>query len=90
VGYLMWYEWNTKAEFDLWHDALCNQLGYPLININQKTGLPDENAQQTTDYTTAHEVEGKWIAFVDSNYADDLVETELRIITRDVRETLAE
>jgi hypothetical protein len=86
----MWYEWNTKAEFDFWHNALCDQLGYPLINFNQKTGLPDENAQQTTDYTIGYEVEGKWIAWVDSVYAKDLIETDLRIPKREFDETLAE
>jgi hypothetical protein len=85
----MWYEWNTKAEFDLWHNALCYQLDYPLININQKTGLPDEHAQQTTDYTNVYEVENKWIAWVDSIYAHGLIETDLRRPVRVIDETLA-
>ena len=75
----MWYEWNTKTEFDIWHDALCEELGYPLTGINQSTGLPDKNAQQTTDYTTVYEVEGKWIAWVDSEYADGLTATNLKL-----------
>jgi hypothetical protein len=86
----MWYEWNTKAQFDIWHSALCEQLGYPLTGINQSTGLPDENAQQTTDYTNAFKVEGKWIAWVDLIYSNGLVQTELRLPIRDIHETLAE
>jgi hypothetical protein len=85
----MWYEWNTKAEFDIWHNALCNQLGYPLTGINQSTGLPDDNAQQTTNYTNPYEVEDKWIAWVDSLYSEDLIQTDLRIPEQDFDEALA-
>jgi hypothetical protein len=74
-----WYEWNTQIEFDLWHNALCTALGYPLIGTNQATGLPDPTAQMTTAYTQAIEVKGKWIATVESEYANGLVETQLRL-----------
>ena len=75
----MWYEWNTENDFNIWHDDLCKQLGYPLIGTNQLTGLPDENAQKTTKYTNATEVEGKWIAWVDDIYSSGLTKTDLRI-----------
>ena len=77
MGYLMWYEWNTKEDFDNWHNALCAKLGYPLIGINEFTKLPDENAQKTETYTQAFEVEGKWIAWVADDYAIDLEATDL-------------
>lgn len=83
----MWYEWNTKEEFDIWHNNLCEELGYPLIGFNQATGLPDENAQKTTAYTTAFEIDNKWIAWVDTEYADDLVATNLRLPIRVLDET---
>jgi hypothetical protein len=74
----MWYEWNTKEDFDIWHNALCADLGYPIIGFNQLTGLPDETAQKTEAYTQAFEVEDKWIAWVADEYASDLEATDLR------------
>ena len=81
----MWYEWDSADLFNVWHDALCLLLGYPLIGINQGTGLPDENAQKTTAYTIAHEVESKYIAWVALEYGEGLIPTDLRLpeIVRD-------
>lgn len=76
----MWYEWNTKEDFDTWHNALCVQLGYPLTPVNQLTGEPDLSAQKTVAYTNAFLVENKWIALVESEYADGLTLTELRLV----------
>ena len=75
----MWYEWDSQTEFDTWHNALCEQLGYPVTGVNQATGLPDENAQKTTAYTNATQVDNKWIAWVGSEYADGLTATNLRL-----------
>jgi len=74
-----WYQWDTRADFDLWHNALCESLGYPLIGNNQATGLPDPTAQMTVAYTQAIEVEGKFIASVEAVHADGLIETALRL-----------
>lgn len=74
----MWYEFNSQTEFDAWHDALCKVLGYPLTPINQATGEPDELAEKTTAYTTALEIEGKYIAFIEDEYAEKLTLTDLR------------
>jgi hypothetical protein len=71
----MWYEWNSKEEFDLWHNNLCANLGYPLTPVNQLTELPDEDAQKVTAYTQAYKVDNKWIAVVDEEYAQDLQST---------------
>lgn len=77
MGYsIMFYEWNTKEDFDAWHSALCTELGYPIIGINAKTGLPDENSK-TTEYTRAIQVEDKWIAEVEENYSEGLTPTVL-------------
>jgi hypothetical protein len=73
-----WYEWNTRADFNLWHDALCESLGYPLIGTNQATGEPDPMAQMTVAYTEAIEVKGKFIASVEAQYSEGLTVTELR------------
>lgn len=74
----MWYQWDTKVDFDIWHSALCAELGYPLTGVNQATGLPDESAAKTTEYTKCFEVEGKFIAIVEDQYADGLQATDLR------------
>ena len=74
-----WYEWNTREDFDLWHNALCESLGYPLIGTNQATGEPDPTAQMTVAYTEAVEVEGKWISSVEDKYAEGLTVTQLRL-----------
>ncbi len=75
---MKWYEWNTQTEFDIWHDALCLQLGYPLTSINQLTGELDENATKTMFYTVSRQVGGKIIADVEDEYADGLTLTNLR------------
>ena len=75
----MWYEWNTKEEFDVWHNNLCSVLGYPLTPVNQLTGLPDEDAQKVVVYTNVVKIQDKWIGYVDDEYADGLTATELRL-----------
>lgn len=74
----MWYEWNSKEEFDTWHDDLCDSLGYPLTPVNQATGLPDETAQKVVRYTDVFRVQDKWIAWVDDENSEGLTATELR------------
>jgi hypothetical protein len=74
----MWYEWNSKEEFDTWHNDLCDSLGYPLTPVNQATGLPDETAQKVVRYTDVFRVQDKWIAWVDDENSEGLTATELR------------
>jgi hypothetical protein len=75
----MWYEWDSLEAFNVWHEALKQSLGYPLISTNQATGLPDPDAQITENYTSAIEVQGKFIALVEENYAEGLTSTALRL-----------
>jgi hypothetical protein len=75
----MWYEWDDLESFNLWHDALCLSLGYPLHSVNQQTGEIDLSAQPTTSYTKVYEVENKWIAEVEDDYSEGLVNTDLRV-----------
>jgi hypothetical protein len=74
-----WYEWNTIEDFNTWHNALCLELGYPIVSVNQLTGQPDYEAVQTTSYTNCFNVDGKVIANVEDQYADGLTLTELRL-----------
>ena len=79
---MKWYEWNTQQDFDNWQNALCAKLGYPLISVNQASGERDTNAAMTTTYTNSHEVKGKIIADVEDQYAECLIETNLRLPIR--------
>jgi hypothetical protein len=79
---MKWYEWNTQAEFDTWHNALCAELGYPLVSVNQASGEPDETATKTTAYTTSNKVNNKVIADVEDQYAEGLTLTNLRLPER--------
>ena len=72
------YQWDSMAEFDDWHNALCNQLGYPKYPLNQETGEVDRNAESTKSYTTAWIVEGKAIAYVGDEYNEGLILTDLQ------------
>lgn len=82
----MWYEWESLENFNLWHNALCLRLNYPIIPVNQETGLPDETAQKVVAYTTPIEVENKIIAWVDENESEGLIATDLRPPVRDISE----
>ena len=70
----MIYEFETLEQFNLWHDALCVELGYPLKGANQATLQIDPYAQETVAYTSAEEYEGKWLAAIPNpEYAVGLV-----------------
>ena len=80
MGYLMaknFYEFDTLEAFDLWHDELKLQLGYPIENTNQATGLGDGTF--TESYTTPIQIDDKWIAVIEDIYADGLTLTDLRL-----------
>lgn len=74
----MLYEWNSLEDFNTWHDALCIELGFPLIGVNLGTGEPDENTI-TTEYTRPIPVGEKVIAAVEIEYANGLTPTDLKI-----------
>jgi hypothetical protein len=74
----MWFEWQTIEDFDTWHLALCDQLGYPETARNQATGKLDKKAQPVVAYTTSIECEEKIIAWVEEEHSAGLTETNLR------------
>jgi hypothetical protein len=63
MGFVMYYQWQTQEDFDIWHNALCEQLGYPEI-VNGIT--------ITDSYTKGFFYNNLFIAYVDENYADGL------------------
>jgi hypothetical protein len=62
-----WYQWDSKADFDAWHNNLMELLGYPL-----------QTQPPTTAYTTTKLVQGKWIAIVQDAESEGLTLTEIR------------
>ena len=72
------YEWDNIEQFNLWHNALCTELGYPITGVNQATGLPDDNAQKVIAYTTPNQIGNKIVASVEDKYATGLILTNLR------------
>lgn len=73
-----WYEWESLEAFNVWHESIKAELGYPKPSINQATGEVDESAQWAVEYTDAIEVDGKVIAVVELDKSERLVETDLR------------
>jgi hypothetical protein len=59
-----WYEWDSSESFNIWHETIKIKLGIPY--------------DQTDAYTSAQEVEGKWIAVVEESEAGELSLTNLR------------
>jgi hypothetical protein len=58
------YEWDTQADFDSWHQA-----------IMESKGIPDE---VTFAYTTSQTINGKVIATVEDEDSEGLVKSNLR------------
>jgi len=80
----MWFEWQTIEDFDSWHLAICDQLGYPETARNQATGKLDKKAQKVVAYTSSVEVDGKVIAWVEPEHASGLTQTDLRPSTPEI------
>lgn len=61
----MYYSFNSVEDFDLWHENIKQELGYPL-----KDGI-------TTEYTELlTKDDGELYAFVDDELAAGLTQTE--------------
>lgn len=62
-----WFQWETKEAFDIWHDALCAKLGYPIT---------EESGAVTVGHTSCFLYKNVFIAWVDNQYAQDLIPIE--------------
>jgi len=72
-----WYEWESLTDFSTWHDAKKLELGLPKLSIDS-SGKPID--PMIEEYTNPVEVDGKTIAMVEEDHANDLLLTELRPI----------
>ena len=65
-----WYTWPTQQDFNDWHQTVTTGLHLPRVGINQATGRPEPDKQQTTAYTSVTEVAADdWRAPVDADVA---------------------
>ena len=65
-----WYTWTTQQDFNNWHQTVITGLHLPRVGINQATGRPEPDKQQTTAYTSVTEVAANdWRAPVDADVA---------------------
>ena len=65
-----WYTWTTQQDFNDWHQTVTTGLHLPRVGINQSTGRPEPDKQQTTAYTSVTEVAANdWRAPVDADVA---------------------
>lgn len=71
-----WYEWDSQDEFNAWHETIKAQLGLPKKSIDQ---YGQECLPMIDAYTNPFQVADKWIARVESAYAENLMLTELRL-----------
>lgn len=52
----MWYRWSSQSAFDGWHQTVIDGLGLPRVGVNQRTGRPQPDKQETTAYTQVQRV----------------------------------
>jgi hypothetical protein len=78
MGNLMswqWYEWETLADFETWHESVKTELGLPKLSVDRNG---NECQPMVENYTRAIETEGKAIAMVEDKLAIHLTITNLR------------
>lgn len=52
---MTWYKWNSKADFDLWHDKAKTALGLPKHGVGMNGG-PQKDSPLIEDYVVPVEV----------------------------------
>ena len=73
-----WYQWDLEETFNTWHDEIRARLNYPLQSYNQATGLLDETAPLTVNYTEVYLIDGKYIGRVEDSESEGLTPTDIR------------
>lgn len=48
---MMWFRWTSQSAFDGWHQMVVDGLALPRVGVNQRTGQPAPDKQNTTAYT---------------------------------------
>lgn len=71
----VWCEWQSKEKFDQWHDEIKNILGLPKLSLDADG---NETQPLISEYTSAVNVENKWIATVEEAHVSNLIKTTLR------------
>lgn len=94
---MKFYFWASLNDFNNWHEKVKNYLGLPKAGINAATGVVDDNAQMTTDYTNIVQFDDKWIAAIEESIAEqitdgigiELTDAEISELTDDSQARLA-
>lgn len=68
----MFYFFQSMDDFDIWHNNLCKELGFPKPSILQATNEINPLAPISEVYTTAIAHNDGFIAFVEDKYAEGL------------------
>jgi hypothetical protein len=69
---MIWYSWTTLETFNAWHETVIEGLGFPRVGVNQQTGQPEPEKQQTVVYTAVFAVDpDDWRAPVGDDIAAD-------------------
>lgn len=67
---MTWYKWNSKDEFDVWHDNVKNALGLPKYGVGMNGG-PQEDSPLIEDYVIPVEVAtDDWRANIEPEVVD--------------------
>lgn len=83
---MKWYKFASKETFDIWHESVKNELGYPLPSYDLDGNILGE--PYTTEYTSVVKVsENDWRTISDPIYAEGLEPSE-EPVTIDEREIL--
>lgn len=74
---MSWYEFTSEESFNSWHQIIKNELGLPKMSIDQN-GLPCDPIIE--NYTQLLFNDNRFIAFVDPEHSEGLVETKPPIL----------
>jgi len=71
----MWFKWTSRTAFDSWHETVIAGLHLPRVGVNQRTGNPEPDKQQTTAYTSVERVGLRdWRAPVEEDVAAEFAD----------------
>ena len=68
---MKWYKFSSKEDFDLWHEGIKQQLGYPLPSKDSDGFVIGE--PYIYEYTSVVQVgDNDWRSIIDEQYAEGL------------------
>lgn len=78
---MAWYTFNSENDFNIWHQNIKNQLGYPLPSVDIEGNIIGEPF--TTEYTNLIKFsDNDWRASIEEAHAEELILSEQPIFQR--------